>query len=305
METDKNKHKHKHIFAIIGGDRRQAMIGKRLAERGHSVRVFGLGEFFGGRLCSSVEKAIEGCDVVLLPLPATRDNVNIAFSSNIISEKIKLTDVIDLAVKNACQAIIGGKMPQELLRIGEEKGIYVNDYYLSESLQKKNALPSAEGALMIAMEHTEKTIAGMNALVSGYGRIGSLLVDMLDKLGACVTVAVRNEKVKNELELSGYDVIKLGEDNREFCNRADGFDVIFNTVPHVIFTDKVLSCIRNRPLYIEIASSPGGIDLSAAREAEIQTIFAPSLPGKYAPVSAGEYVFETISEILTERSIYI
>ena len=301
MKTDKNK----HIFAIIGGDRRQAVIGKKLAERGHDVRVFALGDFFGGRLCSSAEKAIEGCEIILLPLPVTRDNINVAFSANLVFEKIKLTDIVHLAIKHGCKAILGGMMPRELLRIGDDKGIFVSDYYASEGLQIKNALPSAEGALMIAMEHTEKTVSGMKALVSGYGRIGKLLVGMLDRLGAKVTVAVRRDDVKREIELLGYDTVKLGGENRELCEKADGFDVIFNTVPHIIFTDKVISQINNKPLYIEIASSPGGIDLSAARRAEIQTIFAPSLPGKYAPVSAGEYVFETISEILAERSIYI
>jgi dipicolinate synthase subunit A len=116
---------------------------------------------------------------------------------------------------------------------------------------------------------------------------------------------VRNNDVKKCLELSGYEVIKLGDENCELSAAISDFDVIFNTVPYVLFTENVLEHAKHKPLYIEIASSPGGIDVSAARRADIQTIFAPSLPGKYAPVSAGEYIFETISEVLKERSIYL
>ena len=69
--------------------------------------------------------------------------------------------------------------------------------------------------------------------------------------------------------------------------------------------EKLLKSVNGSPLYIEIASSPGGIDIKAARDAGVEIVLAPSLPGRYAPVSAGKYVFETISEILSERRIKI
>ena len=197
--------------------------------------------------------------------------------------------------------LLGGMIPKEMSGQCDKLGIEIYDYYKSEELQKKNALPSAEGALMIAMEHTDITIKDMNALVTGYGRIGSLLANMLDKLGANVTVGARRDETLCELSMMGFNAIRLGEDSTDLSNTASNCNVIFNTVPNVIFTERVLQNIKNKPLYIEIASSPGGIDLPAARSIGVETVFAPSLPSKYAPISSGRYIYETVVDILSER----
>ena len=51
---------------------------------------------------------------------------------------------------------------------------------------------------------------------------------------------------------------------------------------------------------IDLASKPGGIDFDAARELGVNTIWALSLPGKVAPISAGQIICDTIHNILTE-----
>lgn len=287
-------------FAVLGGDKRQAVIANELINAGADARTFALGDnksaIRGAEHCLSVEKAIEGCDVVVLPLPVTRDNTHLA-AQNV---KVPLLEIVKLTAKSKA-LILGGMIPVETLRQCEALGIEAHDYYKNESLQRKNARPSAEGALMIAMEHTDITVKGMKALVTGYGRIGSILTDMLDKLGADVTVGARRDETLCELSLMGYKAIRLCGDSIELIEAVNNCDVIFNTVPSVILTEKVLNKVKNKPLYIEIASSPGGIDLTAARDVGLETIFAPSLPGKYSPISAGKYVFETICEILIER----
>ena len=101
----------------------------------------------------------------------------------------------------------------------------------------------------------------------------------------------------------GYKAIRLGRYGSELSDAANECDVIFNTVPSIIFTENVLNRLKNKPIYIEIASSPGGIDLSAARDVGIETVFAPSIPGKYAPINAGKYIYETVINILSERRI--
>ena len=243
----------------------------------------------------SADKAVDGADVILLPLPVTRDNVNI-FTSG---ERASLSDVVRLALKNK-SVIYGGLIPEDMKRQCAALSIEAYDYYKIESLQRKNALPSAEGALMLAMEHTDVTVNGMKALVCGYGRIGKLLSDMLVKLGAKVTVAARRDETLCEITFNGLNAIRT--DGESLAKAAGDCDVIFNTVPNIIFTEQVLKNVKNKPLYIEIASAPGGIDVPFARDAGIEIVFAPSLPGKYSPISAGEYIFETVYEALKERS---
>jgi dipicolinate synthase subunit A len=51
-------------------------------------------------------------------------------------------------------------------------------------------------------------------------------------------------------------------------------------------------------LIIELASSPGGVDVCAARELCANVMWAPSLPGKYAPESAGRIICECVLDVL-------
>ena len=79
--------------------------------------------------------------------------------------------------------------------------------------------------------------------------------------------------------------------------------VVFNTVPDMIFTRERLSRMSTATLFINLASKPGGIDFNSAAELGIKTIWALGLPGRTAPVTAGEMIAETVELIIAERSI--
>ena len=300
MNNDTPKYK----IAILGGDKRQAEIAALFSAKGHEVRLFGLSDgclnASSGKLCTSVDKAIYGADFAILPLPITRDNLYLSATE----EKISLADIVKLAAANKT-ILLGGMVSDDMKRLCNAHGIEICDYYAREELQKKNALPSAEGALMLAMENTEVTVNGMRALISGYGRIGKILAFLLLGMGAFVTIAARRDEVICEATLDGFDTVKIQGDGKELYRAAEKSDVIFNTVPAIIFTPSIVSGMTTKPLYIEIASAPGGIDLSAARDKGIKTIIAPSIPGKYSPKTAGKYIFETVCDILSERGIII
>ncbi len=299
MENIQNE----HIFAVLGGDMRQIVVAERLIMAGKKVKIFSPslgGKVSGAEMCMTVERAISGSSVIVLPLPVSRDNINLFVNDQSFSET-KLFDIIKLAHKHGVESVFGGMIPDETVSYCQSLGIKAYDYYKCERLQEKNALPSAEGALMIAMENTDITVFGMKALICGYGRIGKKLAYILKRLGASVTVAARRDETVCEAVMGGYDTVKIDS----AFEIKDNFDVIFNTVPFVIFTEEVISKIIGDPIYIEIASKPGGIDLYAAKNKGIRVIAAPSLPGKYSPVSAGEYIFETISEILEKGEIKI
>ena len=132
----------------------------------------------GAQVCSDAEKAIAESEIVILPLPATKNGITLSCP---LCNDINLTlrNIVNLAIKHRCKAIFGGNLPDEFIRMGDAGGIAVLDYYRNERLLGKNALASAEGALMVTMEHTEITLKGMKVLISGYGRIGSLSLSRL------------------------------------------------------------------------------------------------------------------------------
>ena len=132
--------------------------------------------------------------------------------------------------------------------------------------------------------------------VIGYGRIGSALVELLRGL-MCrdVTVFARREEALVTAYERGLLRERLSEDY------AYDFNLIFNTVPARIISDKQLLGMRSSTILIELASAPGGFNSDIAVQSGIKVIKAPGIPGAYAPKSAGRILSETITEILIKE----
>ena len=296
----------KYTFSVVGGDHRQLEIIRKLLADGHHVKVFSLGvspeKVTRAEISSTLEKALTDCDVLLLPLPLTRDGVNVNLTEP--SQAVSIDTIVQACKKVSNRIVFGGLIPSSILEISRSLGVELIDFYKNEELQQKNALPSAEGAIMVAMENTDRVVEDMKALVCGYGRIGKILARKLKLLGASVSVAARRDEVLCEIAMSGFTPIDIKRPD-DLIAVSNNSDVIFNTITTQIFTRQIVEKISGDPLYIEIASSPGGIDVQSAREFGMRIIFAPSLPGKYAPASAGEYIFETIKDILCKRGMNI
>ena len=80
-----------------------------------------------------------------------------------------------------------------------------------------------------------------------------------------------------------------------------GYDVIYNTVPHWLFGRDFLACADPKTFLIDLASVPGGVDIRAAKELGSNVLWATSLPGKYAPRSAGTLIGSCVDRILREE----
>jgi len=77
--------------------------------------------------------------------------------------------------------------------------------------------------------------------------------------------------------------------------------IVFNTVPATVLNEDTLAAADDNCLIIDLASKPGGIDFATAKKLGLKTIWALSLPGKVAPITAGEIIFNTIQNIESER----
>jgi dipicolinate synthase subunit A len=85
--------------------------------------------------------------------------------------------------------------------------------------------------------------------------------------------------------------------------RASQFDVLCNTVPAKVITAELLAAMQPDALVLDLASKPGGVDLDAAQQLGRRVIWALSLPGKTAPVTAGEIIAETVSHLIKEQGV--
>lgn len=287
---------HLKIF-FIGGDPRQHTAAKKIADSGRFV------SFFGGNFeryekinyCSDLSEGVEDAKIVVLPLPSTVDgvHVNMPFFDG---EQVSLSRLAEILPKNALT--VGGKIPSGFVNLLEERGIRVIDYFLSEEFQIKNAYTTAEAALCIAMNNLKKNIRDSRFAITGYGRISKSLCELLLKFGASVCVLARKESDLAWSRLWGARAQKI--DERSIDSLKTGYDVIFNTVPKLLFGEEFLAGMSEKTQIVDLASSPGGVDISAAKKLGANVLWASSLPGKYAPESAGELISDCIKGIVSE-----
>ena len=174
------------------------------------------------------------------------------------------------------------------------------DYSLREEFLIKNAVPTAEGAIEIALRESDITLNGANAAVIGYGRIGKYLSEILSGLNCNVSVVARKESARANAEISGFSTYNFG--NTDVYKNAD---IVFNTVPTTVIGEDELSVMRPETKIIDLASLPGGVDEKSAKAHNVTIIRALALPGKVAPTTAGKIIFDTVTAILRERGVIL
>ena len=167
----------------------------------------------------------------------------------------------------------------------------------NEPLTIANAISTAEGALQIAMEETDITIHNSKILILGFGRIGKILAKDLSVLGAEVTCEARKEEDIAWIKAYGYELLTLNELNKN-CDVLDKFDIIFNTIPHLILDEEKLKKVNKNALIIDLASKPGGVDFEMCGKLKIKNKWALALPGKVAPVTSAKHIKEEIYKII-------
>ena len=157
-----------------------------------------------------------------------------------------------------------------------------------------NAALTAEGAVGVLLEESERSLCGSRALVSGFGRIGRLLALKLKALGAQVTAAARRAESRAEAEALGCEALP-------FSALPGGFDFVVNTAPARVLDESFLCLLPEDALLLELASAPGGYDRTLAEQLGLRCLSAPGLPGRSAPRSAAELMRRELRRAMKEE----
>lgn len=285
------------IFAVVGGDLRQVWLAGRLAARGYTVYAALLDREveLSARIhkMDTVKAAVEPAGVVILPLPVTGDGMHL--NAPFAKQATALSDLFPLL---RGKLVLGGKVDGVPAALARENGVELLDYFAREELAVLNSIPTAEGALELAMGEMPTTIFGSRVLVTGFGRVARVLCRLLTAMGAQVTVAARKYSDFAWIRIFGAVPVHV----ETLAEQAAQCELVFNTVPSLLFDRRVLAALPRDALVIDLASKPGGVDFEAARSLGVRTIWALSLPGKVAPISSGEAIKDTILNMLDERS---
>lgn len=282
-------------ITMLGGDLRELELAKTLLDYEVDLRLVGfppMSVISRAKHFADAVEAVRGAKFVLGPMSNTDMDGRI-FNRLDQLDPIDLVEVIKHLPKET-YLLIGVAKPI-IVEMASKHQIKMIETAEIDDIAILNSIPTAEGAIQLAMEELPITIHSSKCLVVGYGRCGMTLARSLAALGAKVTVASRKAADIARIIEMGYTPLPLAD----LYSQVD-FDVIFNTVPALVLTKQYLKKLSRSVLIIDIAASPGGVDYNTANDLGIKAILALSLPGKVAPITAGQILSDCIPRLLIE-----
>jgi dipicolinate synthase subunit A len=287
----------KHV-AFLGGDARQLEVIKSCIELDAGVSLIGFDNlqspFSGASNRELTFELLKTVDMLILPIVGTDEEGRV--DSIFTSKKLVLKEEHIEALPSHA-VVYAGIAKSYLKEICERHSTRMVELLKRDDVAIYNSIPTVEGALMMAIQNTNITLHGSNCTVLGLGRVGMTLARTLHALGARVKAGVRKPKDMAravEMGLHPFDMEELEE-------QVEDVDVLFNTVPAMIVTAKVLAHMPYSAVIIDLASKPGGVDFRYAEKRGIKALLAPSLPGIVAPKTAGRILAQTMTRLMLKE----
>ena len=279
--------------AVVGGDQRQIAVALALSSLFRRVKVYG---HSSGVLpeplenINSLNEVIKDIQIVVLPISGMNEAGLVRGSQT--DRWIDFGDT--LLVLPAETIIVTGCLAPRWLKAAHGLGLKVIEYAEDDALAILNSIPTAEGALQLAMEELPITIHGSTVLMVGFGRVALTVARLFKAVGARVLVAARREAALARAKEMGCEALSFDS----LADTAGKVDLIINTVPDLVIDELVLKNTSLTTLIIDLASAPGGVDFETAKALKIKAILAPALPGRVAPKTAGVILAEAIPRML-------
>jgi len=284
-------------LAVVAGDEREQEIARLAAAEGAEVRAFGFpwpaDGIAGVTRVDSIDEALAGADYALFPIPGIAADGSL-FAPEHPEPIVPTGDALAGMASGA--TIILGVADANLRAAADPHGIDCDEYEHDKELMLLRAPAIVEGALRIAVEHTDITIHAAEVVVVGFGTIGGLLACTLRTIGANVTVAARNPVQRAEAYAMGATPLALAD----LPGVAARFQMVFSAVPAPVVGREVLERLPAGALVMDLAAPPGGVDLELARALGHRAVWARGL-GRRAPVTVGRSQWGGIRRRIEER----
>lgn len=207
-------------------------------------------------------------DLILLPIPTTRDGTHITGCD------VALSSALDGVGQGT--VVVGYAIPASLCDRLSGNGALVLDAAHDEDFLASNAAITADGTLGRILTESRRAPRDLSVGIIGYGRIGSRLMSRLMFLGARVSVITTRQSVRLSLGESGVDC-RDGDDP----DRFSGLDIIVNTAPaETVSESEMAEMSRGGVWVIDLASGKYLSDSPALTK-------LPSVPDMMYPESAG------------------
>lgn len=284
-------------IAVIGGDARQLEIIRKLTEMDAKLSLIGF-EQLDHAFTGAVKEKIDDLDfsiidALILPVPGTtlEGHIETIFSN----EKVVLNEAMLAQTPEHC-IVYSGISNAYLNGIIKSTNRRLVQLFERDDVAIYNSIPTVEGTIMLAIQHTDFTIHGSSIVVLGLGRVGMSVARTFQALGAKVKVGARRSEHIARITEMGLTPFLLN-DIHQFVKDTD---ICINTIPHQIVTASVIANMPAHTLILDLASKPGGTDFRYAEKRGIKAILAPGLPGIVAPKTAGQILANVLTQLLKD-----
>ncbi|HHV42062.1 MAG TPA: dipicolinic acid synthetase subunit A, partial [Clostridiaceae bacterium] len=159
-------------ICVLGGDFREIELIRRFLDEGAQVRVVGyppLDELKGTIRENSVFQGIHGASVIVVGMGGF--DVGGRVKTLDPEFNIALTEEFLELIPPGTPLLVGAARPR-LRDFASKHNVNLVEVAEDDEIAVRNSIPTAEGALQIAMEELPITIHGCNAVVVGFGRVG-------------------------------------------------------------------------------------------------------------------------------------
>ena len=276
---------------LLGGDEREKVLISLLVDKGYKVKVLHSSNCSDENVeyTTDITKLTECCKAIIAPMSGTDEEGYL--KSTFVDGKIRLDDSFVGLLKKDQLFFIGIARPVLKKPLTDKEINFIEMAKLSD-VAILNAIPTAEGAIKEAIARTDFTIYNSKVLITGLGKVGLTLAWRLKALGAETYSATRDRGSIARGKDLGLKMISY--------NNLDDYlsemEIIFNTVPALIFDKSYLSVMKKDVVILDLASSPGGIDFAAAQNLGINAALLPGLPGKVAPITSAKIMADVIHD---------
>lgn len=279
-------------YAVIGGDMRQVYLVQELAKEDIKICHFALCQAPNAfsMSASSLNEAICASSCILCPIPLCKKGH--LLNQSAYEKELSIDEILPNLKEN--QFFFGGCIPEYFKKMALKKGVYIFDFMEETSLSIFNTIATAEGAICEAIKESPLNLWHSQCAVLGYGKCGCTLTNALKGMACHVYVAANPKEEQARGRLIADQVGNL----EDFGKNVSKFDFIFNTIPSLVISDKLLKQMKSTVTILDIASMPGGVDFEAARQLGVHAFLCPGLPGKYSPLSSAKGIKETMETLL-------
>jgi dipicolinate synthase subunit A len=283
--------------AVVGGDLRMLEHMRRARAAGATVQHYGFipgaAEAAGQPQAASLAEAVSGAKIISCPIPGVGTDGSL-FAKYTDEPLLMTSEVLKGAAPGALMFTY--RDTPQLIEWAKGTPAIVIGYGEEDELCILHAIPTAEGAIKVAVENTEETLLGMPVLCFGLGRVGMSVAQAFGAMKARVTLTARNPAQLARAYSMGFEPVHLSK----LIERIDQFALIVSSSSGRVVTREIIERTRTDVVIMDLCSPPGSVDFDAAKALNRKVVWARAQAGT-APRSAGGHEWQVLMRVVREK----